>query len=211
MTCANAPMLSVTLPPSNRLAVAKMARLFFWKSRGRVVALRGVGHLRVAGHGHGRDRHRALADRVAGHLEQAAVGRQFGELAAGMAGDAVLSGLAVERRDRPCAVPGSSVRQSAETASTARSRCAVALLPATIVCIECSVERILTPSDAPAGRATLTRINIAMCHDSDGGAAPVRDRRHRLAPHHSQLEPDHRPQLADGFGPISVRLAYQAT
>ena len=41
------------------------------------------------------DRHGSLADGVAGHLEQATVRRQFRELAAGMAGDAVLPGLAV--------------------------------------------------------------------------------------------------------------------
>jgi len=69
---------------------------------GRVVGLRRVGHLRKRGHCHPGDWHRALADRVAGHLERTSVGRELRELSSGVTGDAVLPGLSVEGWDRRC-------------------------------------------------------------------------------------------------------------
>ena len=93
-------MLSVILPPSEHAAGGEdQDRSSGSRAEGSSLfpVLR---HPRIAGHAHGRSGHRALADRVAGHLEQAAIGREFGELPAGVAGDAVLSGLAIERRQR---------------------------------------------------------------------------------------------------------------
>lgn len=65
----------------------------------RVVALAGVGDVRQAREPHDRQRHGAHAERVAGQLEQPAIGRELRKLAARMAGHAVLAGLPVEQRD----------------------------------------------------------------------------------------------------------------
>ncbi len=65
----------------------------------RIVAFRSVPDLRVAGHGHRRNRDSdAVANGIAGHLEYSAIRRELGKLPPGVTGDAVLTGLSGEQR-----------------------------------------------------------------------------------------------------------------